>query len=160
MAMGCHYHKMNNGKIGCAPVRSGAQPKLASHRVKCFLFAEKWRSTNFVQIGALLLVLGICATCIVNPIETVWFPKCLFKQLTGFDCPGCGTARAIHATAHGDFSAALHYNPILVVVIPFLVAITVKPNWARKRCVASIAFSVLIGWMILRNTLSFGCRYL
>ncbi len=104
-------------------------------------------------IGAFLIVLGICAACMVNPTNAAWFPKCLFKQLTGFDCPGCGTARAIHAAAHGDFSAAFHYNPILVVAIPFCVIILAKPDWAKRRCVAWSAFIVSVGWMILRNAL-------
>jgi len=31
-----------------------------------------------------------------SPEGNAWFPKCIFLQLTGLKCPGCGSQRVIH----------------------------------------------------------------
>ena len=49
----------------------------------------------------------------VNPEYSELMPKCVVKQLTGYDCPSCGAQRAFHAVLHGDFIKALSYNPFL-----------------------------------------------
>lgn len=43
---------------------------------------------------------------------------CMFKLITGYDCPGCGTQRALHAVLHGDISGAWHFNPMIFFAIP------------------------------------------
>lgn len=47
---------------------------------------------------------------------------CIFKDLTGIPCPGCGLARATVAAMHGDFGAsvALHRLGIPTLVYIFL----------------------------------------
>lgn len=45
-------------------------------------------------------------------------PKCLFKMLTGYDCPGCGSQRALHAFLHGNITEAWHYNPFVFFAVP------------------------------------------
>lgn len=52
--------------------------------------------------------------------EGSWFPRCVFKSLTGLDCPGCGSQRAIHALLHGRFAEALRLNALFVVELPLL----------------------------------------
>ena len=48
------------------------------------------------------------------------YPECLFLGLTGWHCPGCGTLRSLHALMHGDAAAALGYNLLAVLCLPFL----------------------------------------
>jgi hypothetical protein len=48
-------------------------------------------------------------------------PACMFKVLTGIDCPGCGMTRALFALIRGDLMASLAYNPAL---IPLLITVT------------------------------------
>lgn len=55
-----------------------------------------------------------------DPGTSVLSPKCPFHMLTGLDCPGCGSQRAIHSMLNGDFEAALRYNALLVLAIPYL----------------------------------------
>src|ERR1700759_4556297 len=55
-----------------------------------------------------------------NPAEYRFFPKCPFHSLTGFNCPGCGSQRAIFNLLHGNFLAALNDNVLLVISVPFL----------------------------------------
>ena len=47
-------------------------------------------------------------------------PACPLKAVTGIDCPGCGTGRAITALAHGDMVAMLDHNLLLPLVAPLL----------------------------------------
>lgn len=46
---------------------------------------------------------------------------CPFRALTGHDCPGCGTSRAISAFADGRFVDAADHNVAAVVVITSIV---------------------------------------
>ena len=55
-----------------------------------------------------------------NPAKYRFFPRCPFYTITGFDCPGCGSQRAVYSLLHGNFEAALKYNFLLVVSLPFL----------------------------------------
>lgn len=45
---------------------------------------------------------------------------CLYRNLLGRECWGCGMTRALHAVAHLDFTAAWGYNRMVVIVAPLL----------------------------------------
>ncbi|MBQ4126698.1 MAG: DUF2752 domain-containing protein [Alistipes sp.] len=45
---------------------------------------------------------------------------CLFHNLTGHDCWGCGMTRALVSVAYLDFYGAWHYNRAVVIVAPLL----------------------------------------
>lgn len=45
---------------------------------------------------------------------------CVFRVLTGLQCPGCGMTHAIGALLHLDFSGAFHYNPLCLSIVPLL----------------------------------------
>ena len=49
-----------------------------------------------------------------------FFPKCIFKAVTGFDCIGCGLTRALHALAHGDLVRAFDLNPLAMLALPLM----------------------------------------
>lgn len=54
-----------------------------------------------VLVAAMLLPLGW-----ESPV-----PLCLFSELTGRDCPGCGMTRAFIFIGHGRFAAAVAMHP-------------------------------------------------
>ena len=56
----------------------------------------------------------------VDPRVAGNYPACPFLLLTGCYCPGCGTLRALHRLLHGDVGSALGYNPLAVLMLPFL----------------------------------------
>jgi hypothetical protein len=62
------------------------------------------------------------------PLE--WFKNqnsvCLFKNLTGNECYGCGMTRAIFSAIHCRFEDAFHYNKLFLVVFPSLIYIWAK----------------------------------
>ena len=102
-------------------------------------------------VFATILAVGIWAAFYFNPQSVSWIPKCPVHALTGLDCPGCGTARALHAASHGHLREAFRYNPILAVAVPFLVVIVIKPRWAKKPSVSWSVFAVAVLWMLVRN---------
>ena len=61
-----------------------------------------------------------CVLFFFDPMTSAFYPRCPSKLLTGYDCPGCGTTRALHALVHLDFGAALRYNAALFVLGPLL----------------------------------------
>src|SRR3954447_18898076 len=66
------------------------------------------------------------------PDHTRFYPKCLLYATTGLQCPGCGGLRAAHHLLHGHWAVALHYNPLLICLIPvflFIGACYVLGEW-------------------------------
>ncbi|CAN5756005.1 hypothetical protein BH24ACT4_BH24ACT4_23620 [soil metagenome] len=69
-------------------------------------------------------VIGAAAT--VATAYTAWqdpnragmFPGCPLRELTGWDCPGCGGLRATHALTRGDIFGALDHNVWVTVGVP------------------------------------------
>ena len=49
-----------------------------------------------------------------------WFPKCPFKTITGYQCPGCGSQRAVSSLMNLDILNALKENSLLIISIPYL----------------------------------------
>jgi hypothetical protein len=69
-----------------------------------------------VVLGASLL--GVCAVVFFfNPVQSGFYPVCLFHRLTGWNCPGCGATRALYALLHGDFGAAFRDNALFVLTL-------------------------------------------
>jgi hypothetical protein len=54
-----------------------------------------------------------------NPEESALFPQCPSRYVTGYDCPGCGSQRAVHAVLNGDLEKAFDYNPLLFFLLPY-----------------------------------------
>ncbi len=84
-------------------------------------------------------------------------PRCIFKVLTGFDCPGCGSQRAIHAMLNGDFVAAWNYNAAIFFALPlaavYIVAPRAKISWLYSLKTIAALVAAIVLWWILRNML-------
>ena len=66
-----------------------------------------------------LLLLGIYLLRSYDPnVAGNPFPACVFHQLTGLYCPGCGMTRALHALVHFDFLRALRMNAFFIFSLP------------------------------------------
>lgn len=85
----------------------------------------------------------------------------MFHELTGWQCPGCGSQRMIHSLLHGDFAAAWHYNALLLILIPVLAIMLflelTKNRFPKAYTVINSLPSILtisgaiVIWGILRN---------
>ncbi|HZE85226.1 MAG TPA: DUF2752 domain-containing protein [Puia sp.] len=57
------------------------------------------------------------------------FTLCLFKNITGRDCYGCGVLRGLSAALHLNFYWAMHLNRLNVLTIPLLTFLYLKEVW-------------------------------
>ena len=93
-----------------------------------------------------------------DPARVPIYPSCLFHQLTGLDCPGCGGLRAAHELLHGHLLAALHLNLLLVLSLPLFAwlgfrfvqgelrgrpQLTLRPVWVWVYLAAWVAFGIV-----------------
>lgn len=77
-----------------------------------------------IGIGAAVSVLLVAALYIFytfDPETQPVFPKCPFLLTTGYECPGCGSQRAVHNLLHLNIGAALRYNAFMVLVMPYII---------------------------------------
>ena len=121
-----------------------------------------YRRSTVVGIWLLLLV-GAVYLFVFEPGRSGFFPPCIFRTLTGFTCPGCGTTRALHEITHGHLLAAFMLNPLLVLALPFLLyallrySVTVmrgrvpRPNALPASYIYALFF-VIVSFWIFRNT--------
>jgi hypothetical protein len=68
----------------------------------------------------LTLAVGSTYLFIFEPGKSGLFLVCPFFALTGFACPGCGSTRGLHQLLHGNVVAAFKFNPLMMVMLPFL----------------------------------------
>jgi hypothetical protein len=91
--------------------------------------AISWlRNSKLTQIfiTAGILLVPVVLYCI--PFEWVQNQHsiCLYKNITGNECIGCGMTRAILSAMHFQFESAYFYNKLVVIVCPLLIYIWIK----------------------------------
>src|SRR5277367_2008444 len=69
------------------------------------------RVFGFLQALGLAGFLGLLAARFL-PLERLPFWRCVFKEHTGWPCPGCGLTRVAVRVAHGDLAGAFDANPL------------------------------------------------
>ena len=126
-----------------------------------------WFGKNQINKKQIFVVAAIIAIGIIyfliDPSAVGFMPRCIFHELTGWKCPGCGSQRMIHALLHADVVSAWHHNPLLLILFPFLLPlIYIELNATRYQAIymklhsvpVIVALSIIIvGWGILRNIL-------
>lgn len=65
-------------------------------------------------------IAAIVLYLLFDPSESSLAPKCMLHVVTGFECPGCGSQRMLHALLNGNFREAWHYNAFVMCLIPVL----------------------------------------
>jgi hypothetical protein len=91
-----------------------------------------------------------------DPAEHGFYPVCLFHQLTGWNCPGCGGTRAAHELLHGHLLRALHDNALLVLVLAALAGWSVRLLAQRmRRQPVALTVPASVGWILILVTLAF-----
>jgi hypothetical protein len=58
---------------------------------------------------------------------------CLFKNIFGIDCYGCGITKAIISAIQLDFIRAFNYNKLIIVVMPLIIYLWVKEIIRRAK---------------------------
>ena len=121
----------------------------------------KTRLKIAAAVGLLIGVTGLLVYLGSHDPEVSPAPKCTFKLLTGYDCPGCGAQRAIHAILNGNPAEAWRFNPMMFILIPLGIVYTsvelFPSRFPRLRRLlmhpASIlgVAGIIIAWWIIRN---------
>lgn len=114
----------------------------------------------YLTIGCLILAVYL----LFDPLQTAWMPKCPVKVLTGLDCPGCGSQRALHALLTGDVAAAFRFNALLLLLLPYVAVIAVLEFSGRRhlrlyrvlgsQAAIAIVLVLVVAWTVVRNLFS------
>ena len=84
---------------------------------------------------------------------------CMFHQITGFYCSGCGASRALRSVLHFDFYQALRYNAIFTIALPFLIiyggALSISFIRFRKDKISE-KISMKIVWVLVAAAIIYG----
>lgn len=89
---------------------------------------------------AATLALVFAAQVALTALRLPGWP-CVFREVTGLPCPGCGLSRALAALVHGAWGDALRWHafaPVAAVAGALLVAAALLPAPARRRLSRSI----------------------
>jgi Protein of unknown function (DUF2752) len=119
----------------------------------------------FVWVTVAILALGLIIFATLfhfNPAGQPFYPVCYFHLLTGLNCPGCGSLRAVHQLAHGHLAAGLRCNVLLVLSLPVLAFIGARrflrrlagnppPRLVLRPAWVILFTAVLVIFGILRN---------
>lgn len=123
----------------------------------------KWKPAVFLS-AAVAIAVALYSIDPTGP-SGQYMPHCPVRWATGFDCPGCGAARAAHALLHLRFAEAAAYNYFLVISIPLLICamvVEIAPAGSLRRCRKMIFsrpilysyIALTLVWWIVRNILS------
>lgn len=115
-----------------------------------------------LKVTAVLLLAGVLYYLEIQTLG--WTVPCIFRTVTGLECPGCGITRAILFLLQGNIRAAVTCNAGLSLALPLLVPyllvvfvrwITGKPSRGKFFTVIGIALIVyLLIWGVIRNVLN------
>ncbi|MDR7855475.1 DUF2752 domain-containing protein [Tissierella sp.] len=101
----------------------------------------------------ILLILGIFVY-FADPRNGPIFP-CIFNEITGLYCPGCGMTRAVNSILRFDFYQALRYNALIFMIPPMFVAYYLLEGSKYKKLSKAIIILMIIialGYGLIRNT--------
>jgi len=79
---------------------------------------------------------------------------CLYKNITGHECYGCGMTRAIVSAIHFQFKSAYQFNKLFLIVLPLLVylwAKTLLTLWFENASPFTILWEKLNQKRVTRN---------
>jgi len=111
-----------------------------------------------------LFVLLIIIYSNLDPEKTSLFPRCPFKVLTGYECPGCGSQRAVHNLLNLRIGSAIQANALLVFSIPYVLLLIFAEFFKSKsiffyrlykilfstRAIWAV-FLIIVFWWFARN---------
>lgn len=120
---------------------------------------------TLIRFGVFFGLLGLAYVYqAYNPLDSAWFPKCPFKSVTGYECAGCGSQRAVHHLLNLEFKSAFKENPLLVLSIPYILLgwiidgsknpsqrmIKMRKTWYGLRA-TYIVLGIVLSFWVLRN---------
>lgn len=116
----------------------------------------KQRLHKVVFVGAALLVVGCIYALLCRWLG--WGVPCLFRLTTGLQCPGCGVSRMCMALLRLDLAGAWQANPVLLCLLPLLVAIAADMivRYVRTGSAGAKGWSAFATWIAIIALVAFG----
>lgn len=117
------------------------------------------RFSNFrrASTASAFLAAGLWVVYTFPPAASRFYPRCVFHAVTGLDCPGCGSTRALHQLLHGHFLEAARFNALLYVLIAVTLCAAPSlwrgetPRFMTRPWFAWTTVVVLVSWWVVRN---------
>jgi hypothetical protein len=125
--------------------------------------SNHWRiRIALVLCAAVVIPVGVAVVHTYPPAQYHIYPPCIFFSLTGLHCAGCGATRCVGALLHGDIVQAFAYNPLFVILLPYLIFSVggqIIQAWSgmqirylqMPRWLALLIVVAVIGFSIARN---------
>ena len=122
---------------------------------------QKTRLASLLKKTGLVLGIGLAYAAFVM-LTGLGIP-CLFHELTGLLCPGCGISRMFLSLLRGDLLLAARYNLLVLMLLPFGAALFLyrfvryvrqgeTPMRTWEKISYCIAFLLCVVFAYLRNT--------
>lgn len=86
------------------------------------------RAAAILTVAAALLCLYLGVLSLGMPM-----PRCAFLEVTGWQCPGCGSQRALAALLHGHPLEAWRYNLMLPPALAMILLLWLLPQGSRLK---------------------------
>lgn len=104
-----------------------------------------------------LVAVALGVLFLFDPAHHALYPVCLFKKMTGYDCPGCGGLRAMHCLLRGEVWQAFKLNAMVVVALPVLAVWAVR-TWMKSRQVSQPRGTrvLFLAWLLVTVIALFG----
>ncbi len=125
--------------------------------------AKKYKYLTYAIMATILVAVIVYMYYQYDPSYSSLAPKCIVRQLTGYDCPSCGIQRAIHSLLHLDVERAFWLNPFVFVVAPYIVLLILTTlckgevfcrmrRYVQRRVVVYSYIALYFIWWVVRNT--------
>ena len=125
------------------------------HNNLCFSFMNKNIKNTIICFSLAIIYL------IQGHFTNIYIP-CVFHEITGLWCSGCGGTRMIISLLHGDFKQAFYYNQLLFISFPIFLFLfidyIISNIFSKKELYKSIPkfiyyiyIIILVLFMIIRN---------
>ena len=107
------------------------------------------------------IILGVGVAYLIFFLCVGFGIPCVFREITGLKCPGCGISKMFVSLARLDFAAAFRHNPLIFTTGPFLPAYLVTSEIKYIRCGERnmdkweiflwVELALLLAYGVLRN---------
>ncbi|WP_018675179.1 DUF2752 domain-containing protein [Riemerella columbina] len=119
----------------------------------------KYKKTLWVLDISIALAIVLWLYRVYNPAVETFFPACPSYTWFKIYCPFCGGQRALHQLLNFNFIAALLYNPLFIISLPFvfiwlynlLFQKNIGQSITKYRYFLEIILLVLLVFTVLRN---------
>lgn len=82
-----------------------------------------------------------------DPEHSSLFPPCVFYEISGWFCPGCGSTRMLHQMLNGNIGSAFGLNPATFMLLP-AVSYDLARRWTRLCFRVALPGTTIPSWAI------------